>query len=125
MGNFFLMQKCALVNFRKWAVTPQIWITLAAAAIMMNWNLSGVLEYSRASGIRVTPWVLPHFFSMPIMMTVFSAITVVLFAHAPFRDEFTQFLEIRMGKGLWIRAQVLYILEAAAVYTFFYVIVIF
>ena len=125
MGNFFLMQKCALVNFRKWAVTPQIWITLAAAAIMMNWNLSGVLEYSRASGIRVTPWVLPHFFSMPIMMTVFSAITVILFAHAPFRDEFTQFLEIRMGKGLWIRAQVLYILEAAAVYTFFYVIVIF
>ena len=121
MGELLLMQKCAAVNFKKWLVTPQIWITLAAALIMISWNLSGVMEYSRVCGIRITPWVLPHFFSMPIMTNFFSIMTIILFADAPFRDAFTQFLEIRVGQDLWIRAQILYILEASAVYTLFYV----
>lgn len=120
MREWILMQKCAAVNFREWSVTPQIWISLAVTGGMVFWNLSWVLEYSRACGIRLAPWILPHFFTMPVMLAFFAALTTMFFSSAPFRDQFTQFLEIRVGRRLWIRAQVLYILEASAVYTAFY-----
>ena len=123
MRDLVLIQKCAGVNFKKWRTMPQIWMSAVVIAVFACWNLSGVLEYSVASGIRITPWILPHFFCMPAMQGVYAALTIVLFSAAPFRDSFSQFLEIRVGKQRWIQAQMLYILEASAVYVLYYVVI--
>ena len=123
MRELLLAQKCAAVNFRKWAVTPQIWVTAVVIAIFGVWNLSWVMEYSYASGIRIAPWIFPHFLLIPIMQLVYGYLTIVFFSDAPFRDAFAQFLEIRVGKKLWICGQLLYIVEAALVYSLYYMVI--
>ncbi len=120
MHNLILMQKCASSNFRKWPTMPQIWAIPVMILIFAGGNLSGVAALSEATGVRVTPWILPHFFNLPIMLVVYGFLTTFFFANAPFRDSFSQFLEVRVGKSNWIRGQVLYILEASLVYTLFY-----
>lgn len=119
MRSFILMQKCAMVNFHKWRTSPQIGMSAVIVAVFFWWNLSGVVEYSVQSGIRIAPWILPHCFSMPIMQIIFGLLTVVLFSPAPFRDAFSPFLEARVGKSIWIRGQVLYILEASFIYVLY------
>ena len=122
MRRWILMQKCVNVNFRKWRTTPQIWMSGIIIAVFAYWNLSQVVEYSIQCKVRIAPWILPHFFTMPAMQSVFGALTVVLFSAAPFRDAFSQFLEVRVGKEIWIRGQVLYILEASAAYVLYYLL---
>lgn len=116
MNKFRIMQKCALANFRNWAVSPKIWIITGVFAVFSMWNLSGVLEYSVDTGIRVTPWVFPYFFSMPAMYLVYGFLTIVLFSEAPFRNPLSDFMEIRTGKRMWIGGQCLFVVEAAFLY---------
>lgn len=123
MRDCALIQKCAFVTFRKWTVTPNIWMTAICIVVFGVWNVSWVLDYSYAAGIRITPWILPHFFSMPIMFLVYGFLTIVLFSGAPFTDRHTQFMEVRVGKRIWILGQFCYILESSAVYTIFYYLV--
>lgn len=123
MHELLLAQKCASVNFKKWLITPQIWITAAVIFVFALWNLSGVTAYSSASGIKTAPWIFPHFFFMPVMVTVYGFLTICLFSAAPFRDDFSQFMEIRMGKRIWICGQLLYILETSTVYVLYYVLI--
>lgn len=123
MHNLFLMQKCASSNFRKWPTMPQMRLIPIMILIFAAGNLSGILELSQAAGVRITPWILPHFFNLPIMTVVYGFLTTFFFADAPFRDSFSQFLEVRVGKHNWIRGQVLYVLEASAVYAIFYLLI--
>ncbi len=113
MKTLFTLQKVAFVNFRRWKDTPNIWITFIMFALFSIANISGVLEYSKAVAVRVSPWVWPHFFLNNLMPAVFGTFCIFLFSEAPFRDRFSQFLEVRCGRGLWIWGQMLYILEAA------------
>lgn len=114
------MQKCAGVNFSNWTVTPKTWIILGVMAVFTIWNLSGVLEYSTELGIRCTPWIFPHYFSMPVMWTVYGFLTIALFSDAPFHNTCSDFLQIRTGKRIWILGQCLFILEASLCYTLAY-----
>ena len=123
MRDLILMQKCASANFKKWPAMPQIWGIVGMVLVFSISNLSGVVELSVAAGVRIAPWILPHFFGMPVMLVVYGFLTTFLFSDAPFRDAFSQFLEVRVGKRNWIRGQVLYILEASAVYALFYLAV--
>ena len=123
MHKLQMMQKCASANFRNWMVLPKIWIILGVIAIFSMWNLSGVLEYSADVGIRVTPWVFPYFFSMPVMCLVFGFLTIVLFSEAPFRNPLSDFMEIRTGKRIWIQGQCLFVIEASFFYALTYFLV--
>lgn len=114
------MQKCAGVNFSNWSVTPKTWIILGVMAVFALWNLSGVLEYSTKLGIRCTPWIFPHYFSMPVMWSVYGFLTIALFSDAPFHSTCSDFLQIRTGKRIWILGQCLFIAEASLCYTLAY-----
>lgn len=123
MRNLVMMQKCALANIKKWIVTPKIWIIAVVIAIFTNWNFSWVVAYSKASGVRISPWMFPFYISMPVMLLVYGFLTIVLYADAPFRDPFSSFLEIRVGRQNWIGGQCLYIIESAAIYTLYQYVV--
>lgn len=125
MHRFILLQRCASVNFKKWVSMPDVFLLAAVIAIFLGWNFSGVLAYSDVSGMRISPWVFPFLFSMPIMLLVYGYLTIVFFARAPFRDAFSQFMEIRTGKRTWIEGQLLYIFEASGVYSMYYFLVSF
>ena len=125
MRRIVLLQRCASVNFRKWRSMPDVVFLAVVIVVFLGWNFSGVVEYSLVSGMRIAPWVFPFLFSMPIMLLIYGYLTIVFFARAPFRDSFSQFMEIRTGKRLWIEGQLLYILEASGVYCFYYFLVSF
>lgn len=122
MNKIKWMQKCATANFQNWLVTPKIWIVFGAMAVFCIWNTSGIVEYSREAGIRVAPWIFPHFFSMPVMYFVYGFLTIALFSDAPFRNSLSQFIEIRTGKRLWIQGQCLFIIEASFCYALAYLL---
>lgn len=114
------MQKCANVNFSNWSVTPKTWIVLGIIAIFSIWNLSGVVQYSVAMGIRCSPWMYPHYFSIPIMWLVYGFLTAALFSDAPFHSAFSDFLQIRTGNYIWLLGQCLFIAEASLCYSLTY-----
>lgn len=114
------MQKCANVDFSTWSVMPRTWMVLGVMAVFAMWNLSGVLDYSAEVGIRCTPWVYPHYFSMPIMGLVYGFLTIALFSDAPFRSPFSDFLQIRTGKRTWLLGQCLFVAEASLCYSVTY-----
>ena len=114
------MQKCAGVNFSNWSVTPKTWMILGVMVVFAIWNLSGVLEYSMELGVRCTPWIYPHYFSVPLMWVVYGFLTIALFSDAPFHSTFSDFLQIRTGKRIWILGQCLFIAEASLCYSLAY-----
>lgn len=114
------MQKCAGVNFSNWSVTPKTWMILGVMAVFTLWNLSGVLDYSVRSGIRCTPWIYPHYFSMPVMWLVYGFLTIALFSDAPFYSPFSNYIQIRTGKHIWILGQCLFVAEVSLCYSITY-----
>lgn len=114
------MQKCAGVNFSSWSVTPKTWIIFAVMTVFTLWNLSGVLKSSIQLGVRCTPWIYPHYFSMPVMWSVYGFLTIALFSDAPFYNTCSDFLQIRTGKRIWILGQCLFIAEASLCYSLVY-----
>lgn len=114
------LQKCANVNFSNFSIEPKTWMIFAVMAIFAMWNLSGVLEYSAEVGIRCAPWIYPHFFSMPTMWVVYGFLTIALFSDAPFRSSFSDFMQIRMGKRIWLLGQCLFVFEASFFYSMVY-----
>lgn len=122
MAELKTMQKVASVNFRKWRTDPKVWIIMGVILIFAMWNLGAVLDYSVQSGIGIAPWILPHFFSMQIMVVVYGFLTVAFYSDAPFEDHFSQFMRARVGKKIWIQGQIVYIVESAMVYVMFYLL---
>ena len=114
------LQKCANANFSNFSIEPKTWMIFAVMAVFAMWNLSGVLEYSSEIGIRCTPWIYPHFFSMPTMWLVYGFLTISLFSDAPFHSSFSNFMQIRMGKRTWLFGQCLFIFEASLCYSITY-----
>ena len=119
-GKIKCLQKCANVNFLNFSIEPKTWMIFAVMTVFAMWNLSGVLEYSAEAGIRCTPWIYPHFFSMPVMWLVYGFLTIALFSDAPFHSSFSDFMQIRMGKRTWLFGQYLFILEASLCYSMAY-----
>lgn len=124
IGKFLVkckwMQKCANVNFLNWCTMPKTWIVIGVMSVFSLWNLSGVFEYSVESGIRCTPFIYPHFFSMPVMCLVYGFLTIALFSDAPFHNAFSDFLKIRTGNRIWIIGQCLFVVEVSLVYSLAY-----
>lgn len=113
---------CALVNFRKWRVTPRIY-TLAAVIVAFSiWVFSWISDYAAAVGVKAAPWVFPFLLTMPVMFPIYGCLTLLLFCDAPFTDSHTPFLAIRMSRRNWALGQLLYILLASFVYTAFFVL---
>lgn len=108
---------CARINFRKWIVTPRIWVLAVFLACFLAYNSSGLVQLASAMNSGVTPWVFPGLFLTPVMVSVFGCFTMLLFCDAPFLDRHTPFVEIRTGRKAWILGQLLYIILASLVYT--------
>ena len=125
MNRLKWMQKCVSVNLCNWSVTPKIWIIIGIMAVYTIGNVSGVLEYSSEIGIRVTPWIFPHYFNVPAMWIVYGFLTVSLFSDAPFHNASSQFIEVRVGKKTWIQGQCLFIIEASLLYALLYFVMTF
>lgn len=67
--------------------------------------------------ISASPWMFPHLFSNPLMISLFGFFTLFFYCDAPFLDDMSTFSLVRMGKRDWINGQLLYIVVSALLYT--------
>ncbi|MBW4081239.1 hypothetical protein [Paenibacillus sp. S150] len=111
---------CAQLNFKKWKITPRIYTLAVVVGAFSLWMFSWIADYSAAVDTDVSPWVFPYLMSVPVMFHIFGCLTALLFCDAPFTDNHTPFLMIRMSKRDWAIGQLLYIVLAAFVYTAFF-----
>ena len=112
------MQRIANVNFYMWGANWKMLTIYIVMQVFSIWNLSGVLDFAASSCMGVVPWILPHYYVMPIMQMVFGFLLISYFSDAPFYNRFTPFQQIRVGKRDWINGQILYILEASLAFVF-------
>ncbi len=117
MKSWRILQQIASVNFKKWIVKPNVWIALLVYSIYIAANSLWLLRYCNATGMRITPWVYPHVYVMPLMWMVFSGLLAVIFSDAPYQDGFSQFLQCRVGRRTWLVGQLLYTLEVSLLIT--------
>lgn len=111
---------CAQLNFKKWSITPRIYMLALVIVAFCLWMFTWIADYAAAVGMAVSPWVFPYLMSMPVMFPIFGCLTTLLFCDAPFTDHHTPFLMIRISKRDWVVGQLLYIVTAAFVYTAFF-----
>lgn len=110
---------CGWANLRKWRGDPRLAVLAVTTLAFAVWNLAQLREYAQLTGQRVAPWVFPFFLANPLMIALFGCWAVLLFCDAPFADAHTAFVIIRVGPVRWGLGQVLYILQAATLYTLF------
>lgn len=108
---------CMKLNIRKWVSTPRIPVLCAAILAFGYGTTGGVEQVANRMGMRVSPWLLPHFFANPLMMCLFGFFTLFFYCNAPFFDRHSSFVMIRTGRNNWIWAQILYIIVSSVLYT--------
>lgn len=117
MHNLKKKLLCAGVNFRKWLITPRIYVILAIIIIFEYYTFSGVSQIAAYYGVDASPWVFPFFLGNPTMFIIIGSLTTLFYCNAPFADRHMPYLVIRTGRRNWIIGQLLYIYSSSFVYT--------
>ncbi len=113
---------CAHLQFRKWRVSPRIYIIGILLFAFAFGEYRGAAELAKSQGMSVSCWMFPFYLSSATVRGTFGCITVLLFCNAPFEDGHTPFVLIRTGRKVWALGQILYILEASFFYTLLHVV---
>ena len=111
--NIKVLSLCLRMSFRKWFLSPRIPVFFLFILSFGFWTSGGVASLAAAMGEGVSPWLLPHYFANPLMMSLFGFLVTFLFNDAPFYDSHTGFVLIRSGRKNWILAQILYVIIAS------------
>ena len=111
--NIKVILLCLRMSFRKWFLSLRIPMLFLLIISFGYWTSGDVSSVAKIMGERVAPWLLPHYFANPLMMTLFGFLVTFLFNDAPFYDNHTAFVLIRSGRKNWIVAQILYVIVAA------------
>lgn len=111
---------CMKLNIRKWRSTPRVPVLAAAIVAFGFWTTGGVSQVAEQMGLRVSPWLLPHIFANPLMMSLFGFFTLFFYSDAPFVDSHTPFVVVRAGRKNWIAGQLLYLFVSSVLYTLFW-----
>ena len=107
---------CAGLNFRKWRVTPRLYVVAAVTLVQMLWCWIPLMQYSLSLGVPVTPWGFGFLYGSPTMLMTNSCLLLLLFCNAPFSDTHTPFVVIRTGRRNWMVGQLVYIAAASLLY---------
>lgn len=121
MYNLKRILLCAEVNFKKWLITPRMYVILAVMIIFEYYSFSDVTKISAYLGVNSTPWVFPFFLTNPVMFVVIGSLTTLLYCNAPFSDKHMPFIVVRTGRRNYILGQLLYIYLSSFIYTLAYV----
>jgi len=106
-------------NIRRWSTNPRLYI-LAILLLILMWSyIDPILQFSKAMGYRVAPWIFPFLTNFPMTQRLLMLGIVFLFCDAPFAHEGQPYLMIRSGRMHWASGQVLYIMAGTAIYLLF------
>ena len=87
-----------LINIRKWAYTPRIYVLALLSVIMIFDKCREIANYANNIRYNVTPWVMPFLFNSRYIRLVILFGVVLLFCDAPFISVEQPYLIIRSKK---------------------------
>lgn len=119
MGEIKQVITICNLNFRKWLSNTRIQIIFLLDFLIIYNYLEGIRSFTNLVKVSVTLWSLPFFMTtfnslIPIMLGF-----IFIYCNAPFLDEQQPYLIIRVGRMVFIVAQILYIFVSSLVYTIF------
>ena len=117
MHRFYKILLCSGVNFKKWIITPRIYVIFAIMIIFEYYAFSTIPQIAAYYGVNASPWVFPFFLGNPSMFIIIGSMTALFYCNAPFADRHMPFLVIRTGQRNWIIGQLLYIYFSSFLYT--------
>ena len=119
MSNISKVWKICLLNFKKWAVSPRLYVVAALILVFTNMITSPIVDLARSVNESVNPWLMPFIMSDDYMILILFICAVILFCDAPFIDEQQPYIIIRSNKSCWAVGQILYIILACLVFSLF------
>lgn len=105
----------AILQIRNWKSTPRIWIVFIFCIIFLE-AYKSYGNFCVENHTAMSPWIYPLIFSEDGSVFVFFSNLILLFANAPFMEEYQLFYLIRCGKKKWYASQILYIVLASIIY---------
>lgn len=119
MNNLAKIWKICVLNFRKWIVSPRIYVVAALVLVFINMVISPVVDLAKSVNESVTPWLVPFIMSDNYMIIVIFVCAVILFCDAPFIDEQQPYIIIRSNRICWAAGQILYIIISGLIFSLF------
>lgn len=111
--------KIAIMNFKKWAISPRIYIVASMILVFTNMVTSPLVDFAKTFNEKISPWLLVYIMSDSYMLIIFFVCLIILFCDAPFIDEQQPYVIIRSGRKRWVLGQILYIVLASLAFTLF------
>lgn len=119
MSNLLKIWKICILNFRKWVVSPRVYVVAALILLFTNMVISPIVDLADSVEENVTPWLIPFIMSDSYMIIVIFVCAVLLFCDAPFTDEQQPYIIIRSNKIYWATGQILYIIVSGFIFSVF------
>lgn len=119
MNNLLKVWKICILNFRKWMVSPRVYVVMALIMVFTNMVVSPVVDLAKSVNESVSPWLMPFIMSDDYMIIILFICAVVLFCDAPFIDEQQPYVIIRSNKKCWAAGQILYIILSGLIFSVF------
>lgn len=122
MPDFRQSLRCAGLTLAKWSATPRILSLLVVIAAFLAYHAHSLVQFADAEDRMLAPWIFPHLLT-PAMLLVYGSFTLLLYCDAPFMDNHTPFVIVRSGRLAWLGGQLIYIIVAGLIYTFYFMLI--
>ena len=106
-------------SFRQWLFNPRYYVLAILTMLLAFTFLSPLRLFCHVTGYNVSPYVLPHFVSVPYFSILLLLGYILLFCDAPFIGSLTPYECIRAGKAVWLRGKSVYVVLASFIYAVF------
>ncbi len=121
MANVRKAFHLSVIGLRKWSSNPRYAVILVLLMLTTQQAVFPLNNVCRTIGVRVTPWLLPHYISTGFSPSLILLIALLLlFCDAPFISNNTPFECIRSGRRVWLSGKILYIILSSVIFTIVY-----
>lgn len=111
--------RIAVQNLRKWRTDHRVWIIGVLLCVMVWIFIDDINKAADFMDTKPPVWIFPFMYSQFYMKLVYTFMAVLLFCNAPFTDSNQIFVYARTSRAQWLFGQVLYIIEASAIFYLF------
>lgn len=113
------MINCCRFNFFQWKRNPRVICVFLLIFGYVFCMIEPISKFSDHVGVHCTPWVFPFLTCDANSVLIVLILFVILLCDAPFLYQYQKYTIVRVGKTIWIRAQILYIAITALFFWLF------
>lgn len=118
--GFFMITNYIKMRFIDFFSSQRPMVVASYVFLSLFGVFDGIKAACRLLGYNISIYTYPHLLGTPFMRTLVLAGIVLVFLNAPFPDNISEILIIKMGKKLWYLANFFYIVLKSCLYTSVY-----